>query len=109
MERPYRVGSLPLTLLSNAVYLAEMAIGALLVPRRTREWAALAAIAMVFAIQLAPREFMFALLYTNLLLLCVRGAPNRRLLPLFLGLYAWLLAALLGAPGSFLLKPGGGL
>ena len=86
-----------------------MALGVALALRRTRELAALAAIGLVFTIQAAPREFMFALLYTNLLLLFVRGEPNWRLLPLFLAGYAYLVAVLLGAPGSFLLKAGGGL
>ena len=63
----------------------------------------------MFTIQLAPREFMFALLYTNLLLLGVRGEWNRRLLPLFIAFYIYLLAVLWGAPGDFLLNPKGRL
>ncbi|MDJ0847689.1 MAG: hypothetical protein QNK04_04810 [Myxococcota bacterium] len=104
---PYRVDSLLFLLSANSVWLGEMALAVGLVFRRTRELAALGAIVLVFLIQLAPREFMFALLYTNLLLLFVRGDWNRRLLPLFLGAYAYLLAVLLGAPGRFLLKAGG--
>jgi hypothetical protein len=104
---PYRVSSPPFVVAANGVWIAEIALAAGLLLRRTRELAALGALALVFAIQLAPREFMFALLYTSLLLLFLRGEWNRRLLPLFLALYAYLLAVLLGAPGRFLLKAGG--
>jgi len=106
---PYRVDSTLFGVASNAVWLGEALLAVGMLFRRTREWAALAAIALVFTIQLAPREFMFALLYTNLLLLFVRGEWNRRLLPVFLALYGYLLAVLLGGPGSFLLKADGGL
>ncbi len=104
---PYRVDSALFLMAANSVWIGEIALGVGLVFRRTRELAALGAIGLVFLIQLAPREFMFALLYTNLMLLFVRGEWNRRLLPVFLVLYAWLLAVLLGAPGRFLLKAGG--
>lgn len=104
---PYRVDSLPFVLAANGVWLGEILLGLGMLFRRTRELAAFGGIALVFLIQLAPREFMFAFLYTNLLLLFVRGEPNRRLLPVFLAAYAYLLAVLLGAPGRFLLKAGG--
>lgn len=106
---PYRVDSLRLAVAANAVWLGEIALGVGMLFRRTREVAALGAVALVFLIQIAPREFMFMLLYTNLLLLFVRGEWNRRLLPVFLLAYAYLLAVLLGAPGDFLLKAGGTL
>jgi hypothetical protein len=106
---PYRVDAPLFLLAANGVWLGEIALGVALAFRRTRELAALGAIVLVFVIQLAPREFMFALLYTNLLLIFVRGDWNRRLLPVFLGAYAYLLAVLLGAPGGFLLKAGGTL
>jgi hypothetical protein len=107
---PYRVEAPLFVLASNAVWLGELALSLLLLLRRTRELAALAAIALVFTIQLAPREFMFALFYTQMLLLFVRGDLNRRLLLLFLFGYWYQLAVLRGAPGaSFLLKAGGTL
>ena len=106
---PYRVVSLPFVLVANAVWVGEVALAVGMLFRRVRGVAALAAIALVFTIQLAPREFMFALLYTNLLLLFVPGEWNRRLLPLFLCIYLYMLAVLLGAPGEFLLKAGGTL
>jgi hypothetical protein len=105
---PYRVEAPLLVLASNAVWLGELLLSLLLVLRRSRELAALAAVALVFTIQLAPREFMFALLYTQMLLLFVRGDLNRRLLPLLL-LGTWYqLALLFGAPGGELLLKAGG-
>jgi hypothetical protein len=106
---PYRVSSPLFVLLSNAVWVAEMALAALLIPLRTRAAAALGAIALVLTIQSAPREFMFALLYGQLLLLFVPGHWNHRLLAVFLLAYGSLLAVLLGAPGGFLLKADGNL
>lgn len=106
---PYRVDSWLFVFAANFVWVGEILIGLAMLHRRTREWAAVAAIALVFTIQTAPREFMFALLYTSVLLLLFRGEPNRRLMPVFLVVYACMLAALLGAPFSFLLKAGGGL
>lgn len=104
---PYRADSWLLVLASNAVWIGEIALALGMLLRRTREAAALGAIALVVLIQLAPREWMFALLYVPLLLLFVRGEWNRRLLPAFLLLYGLLLAALLGAPGGDLLLKAG--
>lgn len=105
---PYRVDAPLLLLASNVVWLGELVLSGLMLLRRTRELAALLAIVLVFTIQLAPREFMFALLYTQMLLLFVRGDWNRRLLPLFLFAYWYQLAVLLGAPGARLLLKAGG-
>ena len=96
---PFRMNSALMVLLSNAVWVGEIALAIGMLFRRTRELAALLGIGLVFLIQTAPREFMFALLYTNLLLLGVRGEPNRRLLPLFLLAYSLLFAAVAGTPG----------
>lgn len=105
---PYRVDSLAFIAVSNAVYLAEIAIAVLLLTRRFRAVAATSAILLVFVIQLAPREFMFALLYAQLLLLFVPGGWNRRLIVVFAIAYVYLLAVMAGvAPGAFLLKANG--
>jgi hypothetical protein len=96
---PFRMDSAWMGLLSNGVWVGEMAMGVAMLFRRTREIAALAAISLVWLIQAAPREFMFALLYTNLLLLFVRGEPNRRGRWVFLLAYALLVAAVAGTPG----------
>jgi hypothetical protein len=100
---PYRVDAWPFLVVANGVWLGEIALAAGMLWRRTRAWAALGAIALVFTIQLAPHEWMFALLYGQVLLLFVPGEWNRRLLPVFVLAYVWLLAALLGAPGGGLL------
>jgi hypothetical protein len=106
---PYRVDSWLFIVAANGVWVGEIVLGLAMLNSRTRGWAAIGAIALVFTIQLAPREFMFALLYTSLLLLLFRDQWNRKLMPLFLAVYACMLAALLGAPFAFLLKAGGGL
>ena len=113
---PYRFTSWPMLLLANGIYVGEMALGVLLLFRHTRAPAALLMIAGTFLLQIAPREFMFAMLYTNLLLLFLPpSAALRRILivvalPLFVAGYALLLLALSGAdPIQFLLKPNGHL
>jgi len=66
---PYRV-TLPLFVAaSNLVWIAEMLLPVGLVFRRTRPFAAAAAIALVLAIQLGAREISFALLFSALLAL----------------------------------------
>lgn len=106
---PYRVDSWLFVAAANAVWIGEISLALGMLVRRVRHWAALGAVALVFTIQAAPHEWMFALLYTQLLLLFVPGEWLRRLLPVFLAAYAWLFGVLLGvAPGaSFLLKAGG--
>jgi hypothetical protein len=105
---PYRVASIPFIVLSNLTYLAEIALAVLLLLRRTRTAAAVIAISLVLLIQLAPREFMFFLLFSNILLLFIPGNQNRRLAPLLVFLYLYLLGAFAGIlPGEFLVKATG--
>ena len=107
---PYRIASLPLWGVSNGVWLGEIALGAGLLHQRSRVAAALGALALVLIIQTAPREWMFALLYAPLLLLCLRGPWLPRLMPAFIGIELYLLAALAGAPGAtWLVKASGQL
>jgi hypothetical protein len=104
---PYRVDALALRVVSNAVYLAELALAPLLVLRRTRVAAALAALALVLAVQLAAREAGFALLFANLLLLFLPSNWCGRLLPGFAALYALALGAALGGlPGGSWIRAG---
>ena len=111
---PYRVASIPFVLLSNLTYLAEMVLAVLLLLRRTRAVAAVTTVGFVFLIQLAPREFMFFLPFSSLLLLFVPGNWHRWLAPFYIFCYLYLLAASGGLelPGGtelpgrdFLLKP----
>lgn len=107
---PYRIASLPLVLASNGVWLGEIGLGLGMLWRRLRPFAALGALALVLAIQAAPHEWMFALLYMELLLLFLPGAVLARAMPVLLVVYAYLLAALAGAPGaSVLVKASGHL
>ena len=76
---PYRVASPLFIALSNSVWVMEIALGVGLLIPRVRDLCAFLAIALVFAIQTAPREFMFAFVYTNMLLLCAQGEWNARL------------------------------
>jgi len=104
---PFRVSYLPLVAVSNAVYLAELVLPALLIWQRTRTLALIATTAFLLAIQLGARELGFALLFVNLLLLFSPVELNRRLLPLFAAIYLYGLAAALGvAPGGGWLEPG---
>ncbi|MEW6272926.1 MAG: hypothetical protein AB1689_26925 [Thermodesulfobacteriota bacterium] len=93
---PYRVASVPFVVASNLVWMLEMALAPLLLWRRTRPAAAVAAIALVLAIQLGARELGFALLFTNLLLLFVPAAATRTLLPVLGALLLWMIVAAFG-------------
>ncbi len=103
---PYRPQGWAIPILSNAIYLAEMALPPLLLIGRTRTAAALAGIAVVAVIQLGAREIAFALLFINLLILFLPGPWNRRALPALACLYAWALGASFGLwPGGSLIDP----
>lgn len=102
---PFRVDSLPFVLMSNAVWIAEIALAPLLIVRRTRTLAAAAAGTLVLAIQLGAREVGFALLFVNLLLLFPRRGSGLWLLPLWAGLALLALGLASGLlPWSFLLE-----
>lgn len=97
---PFRVDSIPLLLVSNGVWIAEIGLAVGLVFRRTRLFAAGGAVLLVLAIQLGARELGFAFLFVNLLLLFTPDG-NRRLLPFAACAYLYALAAVLGGlPGG---------
>jgi len=75
---PYRVASPPFVALSNAVWIAELALPVALLRRRTRGAAAALAIAFVLALQLGARELGFALLFSSLALAFAPPAWARR-------------------------------
>lgn len=101
-DGPYRTSWLPLVLLSNVTYVFEIAVPWLLLCRRTRPAALAATILFLVAVESAAREIFFGAIAVNLLLLFSRRNWNRRLLPLFLALYALLILVRLGlAPGWF--------
>jgi len=88
---PYRVDSALFAVVSNLVYVLEMALPVLIVIRRTRALAVTAAIILFLFIEIGAREFFFGILFVNLLLLFYRGPINRLLLPLFSVSYVALL------------------
>jgi len=107
---PYRTHYLPFLIASNAVWVAELVLPVLLVVRNTRVLAAVASIALILAIQVGAREVMFALLFSQLLLLFVDGGISRRTAVVFVAAYLYVLGFLAGvAPGDFLVRGKGGL
>jgi hypothetical protein len=93
---PYRVAETSFVVLSNLVWIAEIGLPVALLVRRTRVFAAAAAIAFVVALQLGARELGFALLFGNLLLIFAPPRWATRVLPLSLGVLAVTLAAAWG-------------
>ena len=65
-------------MLSNAVWLSEMAVAALLVPRATRAFACLATCALIDGAVLLARELMFGIEFAAAALLFLRGDFLRR-------------------------------
>lgn len=82
-DGPYAVSSPLLLFCSNATYVFEMGVVPLLVLRRTRVFAVLAAVLFVIGIESAAHEFYFGLLYVNMLLLFLTRDWNRRVLGVF--------------------------
>jgi len=93
---PFRVDAPLFVAASNAVWLAELVLPVLLIPRRTRLAGALGGIALMAGIQAAALEIGFALLFVNLLLLFLPGRWNARALPFAAVILAWALGASAG-------------
>jgi hypothetical protein len=93
---PYRAESWALVLASNATYAMEILVAIGLVVRQLRPLALCAAFALIVAIEVAAREVLFGALFLGLISLFAKRALNWKLLPMFVGLYAYLLAAGLG-------------
>ncbi len=105
---PYRADSLWLVLASNAVWITELVLPAMLVVRRTRVIGAVLAALFVLSVQLVARETMFGLLYSQLVLLTLPGRAFRRIAPIYAVAYAYLVGYLLGIlPADWILKRGG--
>ena len=90
---PYRVQSAAFLIISNSVYLFEMAAPVFLVLRKTRCIAAVATIAFVIAIELGAKELCFGMLTINLIALFLPGRWIRWLFPFCAALYLYLLVA----------------
>lgn len=76
-DGPYGTDAPALLLASNGVYLAEMALAALLLLRRTRILAVVATFAMLLTIEMGAREVFFGLNFANALLLFLPGDVHR--------------------------------
>jgi hypothetical protein len=104
---PYRTDSVLLIAASNSVWIAELALPALLISRRTRMVGTWLAAAFVLSIQLVAREAMFGLLYSQLVLMVLPGRGFRRIAPVYAAAYAYLAGHLLGlVPAEWILKRG---
>lgn len=98
---PFAMRSPLALLVSNGVYLFEMVTPALLVWRRTRPYAAVAAVLVITAIEAGARELLFGILFVNLLLLFFDRPVNRALLPISLAVLAALAASRVGLLPGF--------
>ncbi len=94
---PFRLESPLFALASNAVWVGEMGFPLLALLSRVRHLAALGAIALVLAIEMAALEIGFALLFLHLLMLFFDAKVARRLFP-FVALF--LVYALLATADS---------
>jgi len=89
---PFAFESWPALLLSNGIYLGEMAAAVLLLLPATRLLGVALAILVIGGIEVGARELMFGTLMLNLLALYLPARFNVRLLPASAAAYALLLA-----------------
>jgi hypothetical protein len=85
-----------LIVLSNLVYLAELACAALLLVPRTRLVGVVFGIGLMIGIELFAREVFFGLIQVMLVLLFAPSAWLRTLVPVFFASYAVLLLSDVG-------------
>jgi hypothetical protein len=86
-DGPYLATSPLVLAASNGTVLVELALAPLLAWRRTRTAAALAGLALLFAIEIGAREVFFGLVFANAIALYLPAAVHRRLvLPVAAGL-----------------------
>lgn len=78
-DGPYFVRSPLVLAIANLTWIAEIALPAALLCRRTRALAVASAVGLICAIELAAREVFFGLLYVNLILLFLETDLHRRL------------------------------
>jgi hypothetical protein len=90
-DGPYFTTSPLVLVLSNATWVGEMALAPLFALRRTRTAAVACAILFLFLVEAAAHEFVFGLLYVNMLLLFLDRDVNRRLIGLFAAFLGWMI------------------
>lgn len=95
-DGPYRVASPLALVISNLTWVLEIALPLAMLRAQTRAIAVRAAIALVFLIELAAREFFFGLLFVSLLLVVPDGDRITRWVPAFLLAYGTLALSLAG-------------
>lgn len=93
---PFAVPHLTFLVISNAVWIFELAVPLLMLWSRTRTWATIAAIAFTLSIQMGAHEFMFGLLFTNMGMLFFTRAYNRWLVVPLAVAYLYLILATIG-------------
>jgi len=87
---PYRAESALVVLISNAVYLFELAIPVLLLRTKTRTAAAVMAMVFVVGIELGARELFFGTLTISLLTLFLPGRATPKVCAFFACAYLYL-------------------
>jgi hypothetical protein len=95
-QGPFRLNGNALIVLSNLVYLAELACAALLLVPRTRLVGVVFGIGLMIGIELFAREVFFGLIQVMLVLLFAPSAWLRTLVPVFFASYAVLLLSDVG-------------
>ena len=93
---PYAVDSPLVVVMANLAWILGLLLPLGLLVRRLRPLAMAGSILLWIAVAVVTREVFLAALYVNLMLLFARKDLNRRLLPLFLLLFAWLLLVAVG-------------
>jgi hypothetical protein len=91
MPGPYRVDSPLFVVISNAIWIGEIAVAIGLLWRRVRPLALTGGLLLLAGIAGASHELLFDTLFFNLLLLFARTPMNWKLLPLSLASYAFYL------------------
>jgi len=95
-DGPYLAPGTPLSIVSNLVWLSEMLLAVLLVPRATRRFAWVAALGLILALEVVAREFMFGVEFGCTLLLFARSDLLRRIVVPVSIFFAWLVLVRLG-------------
>ena len=89
---PFVIDSTIFKVLSNSAWISEIILGLLLLFRRTWRLAVVFGIFTVFIIEFIAREFIFGIFMVSMLFLFCQRDINRRLLPIFVVLLAYLVA-----------------
>lgn len=98
---PFDIRSPLALVIANGVYVFEIAAPLLFIWRRTRPYAAIAALTVISAIEIGARELLFGVLFVNLLLLMFARPVNRVLLPASLAALAILAGSRVGLLPAF--------